>query len=506
MVKIPPSPPPTAPVAAPATSAFGLDAHDESGRPWNLGRIAGANAAAGMPDASTPAGAQAAYTELAKVVPAGHQLIQQNGTEYNLASHDANAGVAAEAFTHMSQDAGALVAHINDAMVKLQAISGQLKPGQYEQLKNNFQKLLNSAQAQTNAFNTDAALAQGRAAAAGAPPPPVGPTPAPAPGSPSPSSPIVDNATQPGQDWSPINKYDHYDPSYDAQITFTTKAGTPGDFAAATSHLTSAYQDNFASQKGPGVDTTRWQVGSDAWHGGNNELERYDPSQVKVVPGKGLTLTAVNDPKAPGQYISGKVHAIGPDTGIAQGAVQFTATIPKGGGLWPACWLLPVGHNAAAGDDPSWPGSGELDVMEIKGGDTGTVHGTVHVGQGAFNAALPNNGDMPFGGGFNGGKTDYADGKPHTFGISWDKQGVSWFVDGALYKKQLFKDLPPAQAAAAEKAFAGNQKFAPVINLAVGGGGFDPQYATSIAGPNAAKFPATMTVSDVHAWKVPGSA
>ena len=51
------------------------------------------------------------------------------------------------------------------------------------------------------------------------------------------------------------------------------------------------------------------------------------------------------------------------------GYIEMRARVPKGKGLWPAFWLLPV--------DNTWPP--EIDVMEVLGGDTNEFHATVHL-------------------------------------------------------------------------------------------------------------------------------
>ena len=112
--------------------------------------------------------------------------------------------------------------------------------------------------------------------------------------------------------------------------------------------------------------------------------------------------------------------------------------------------------------------------------------------------------DNALGGIFNGGKADYADGKPHTFGIAWDRAGIRWFVDGQQYKTINYAELPTSQQALLRQAFASGTKFAPIINLAVGGK-FDGRYTDASGAAIAAaktRFPASLTLSDVQAWTV----
>jgi beta-glucanase (GH16 family) len=76
-------------------------------------------------------------------------------------------------------------------------------------------------------------------------------------------------------------------------------------------------------------------------------------------------------------YTSGRIKT-GPSTNLfsqTAGLFEFRAKMPAGNGLWPALWLMP--KNMEYG---GWPTSGEIDVMEGKGQDTGWASSAFHSG------------------------------------------------------------------------------------------------------------------------------
>lgn len=102
---------------------------------------------------------------------------------------------------------------------------------------------------------------------------------------------------------------------------------------------------------------------------GNNELQNYEPGQVRRVESGGA-LELVLEKVGGNQYRSGKIKSFKPINALApnHGAFQMEFVLPDnhmtGGGnpelvpgLWPAIWLLP--------DSGNWPTGGEIDLMEM---------------------------------------------------------------------------------------------------------------------------------------------
>jgi beta-glucanase (GH16 family) len=55
------------------------------------------------------------------------------------------------------------------------------------------------------------------------------------------------------------------------------------------------------------------------------------------------------------------------------GKVEVRAKLTTGAGTWPAIWML--GSDYATN---TWPGCGEIDIMEHKGSEPNVIHGTLH--------------------------------------------------------------------------------------------------------------------------------
>ncbi|MFG2818185.1 family 16 glycosylhydrolase [Kitasatospora sp. NPDC048365] len=184
-----------------------------------------------------------------------------------------------------------------------------------------------------------------------------------------------------------------------------------------------AFRDDF---EGSGLDRTRWVTCYD-WNvrgctnAGNPEAEWYLPGQVSVAGGA-LTLTAERRttagsdgrsyPWVSGMVSTGRDHWDGaPRHTFTYGYVAAAIRAPADAvGMFPAFWLLPA---ATRGGLP------ELDIAEfinsnryvdinlhalLPDGTEGSVHHQV-------------------------GPTDFAAGY-HVFGVDWQPDSITWYVDG----------------------------------------------------------------------------
>ena len=127
------------------------------------------------------------------------------------------------------------------------------------------------------------------------------------------------------------------------------------------------------------------------------------------------------------------------------GRYEWRAQLPAGTGFWPALWMMGTNNSTI-----SWPGCGEIDVMENIGNDPLTVYGSLHSGSDESAAYK-----------FVGGSsvTNF-----HTYTIDWTTNAILFYVDGHLYETQTnwtssFGSYP----------FPFNQPFFLIMNLAVGG-------------------------------------
>jgi beta-glucanase (GH16 family) len=140
------------------------------------------------------------------------------------------------------------------------------------------------------------------------------------------------------------------------------------------------------------------------------------------------------------QYTSGQIQSYYSFSQL-YGYFEIRAKMPSGQGLWPAFWLLPV--------DGSWPP--EIDVLEVLGHDTTTLHNAVH-----YNA--PRHKSV-------GAATQFRDANNqlidlsadfHTYGVDWQADYITWYFDG----EQVFQTATPPGV---------NKPMYILANLAVGG-------------------------------------
>lgn len=182
---------------------------------------------------------------------------------------------------------------------------------------------------------------------------------------------------------------------------------------------------------------------------GNNELQFYRRENTELKDGK-LIITAKKESMGGKNYTSSRLKTKGKQE-FQFGRIDIRAAVPKGQGIWPALWML-----GANNSEVSWPASGEIDIMEMIGGDASgrddTVHGTLH---------WDNNGSYAYKGGSKtlSGDAKYAD-NYHVYSLIWDENSISWLVDDEEFNKM---DISPASMDEFRKPFF------LLINLAVGG-------------------------------------
>ncbi len=184
--------------------------------------------------------------------------------------------------------------------------------------------------------------------------------------------------------------------------------------------------------------------GQDGW--GNNELQFYRPQNTSLQNGH-LIITAKKEAFGGREYTSSRIITKGKQQ-FRYGRVDIRASLPKGQGIWPALWML--GSNF---DQVSWPACGEIDIMEMVGGNgrENTVHGTVHWEHDGKRAE--------FGGKYTLSSGTLSD-KFHVYSIVWDDKSIRWFIDDKQYH---VIDTTPAQLDEFRRSFFF------IFNIAVGG-------------------------------------
>jgi len=240
---------------------------------------------------------------------------------------------------------------------------------------------------------------------------------------------------------------------------------------------TLVWYDNF---DGDELDRTRWnidtgtgsQFGLTGW--GNYESQFYRPENVFVQDGM-LVLEVRNDGYAGMPFTSGKVTTGGTITHDGVIYPQRFAVMPgsrvearikstRGVGLWPAFWMLGTTSNQF-GDNRGvvhgWPRAGEIDILEIRGGNEHRLYGTIHYGpywplnrhDGQFI-------DLP---------TSMAD-EWNVFGVTWDRDTLHFLLNGEVWHTMCLRTKQQEWARSfIREAFSARTGFFININVAVGG-------------------------------------
>jgi len=226
--------------------------------------------------------------------------------------------------------------------------------------------------------------------------------------------------------------------------------------------------------RSPDPDHWRFDVGVD-W--GNEQLE-YDTERLENVSldGKGhLAITARRETYTGSagtrEYTSGRINTF---DRFEQAGGKFEARIklPRGRGLWPAFWML--GNDFAR---VGWPASGEIDIMEYRGQDSGVVIGSLHgpgySGGGAITGRVDTGLDL---------STDF-----HVYAVEWFDDRITWLVDDTPYQTFSRASIPNG----GDWVF--DHPFAILLNLAVGGRFVGPPDAST-------PFPQAMLVDWVRVY------
>ncbi|CAN5155351.1 hypothetical protein BH10PSE4_BH10PSE4_07280 [soil metagenome] len=152
-----------------------------------------------------------------------------------------------------------------------------------------------------------------------------------------------------------------------------------------------------------------------------------------------LTITAAKTTAATKDLLYGYDYTSGllttqPSFAQTYGYFEMRAKMPSGSGAWPAFWLLPT-----SGSNPP-----EVDILEVKGADPNSSYLTLH------DLALPGTQLQSV------AYTPNAASQFHTYGLRWDADYITWFIDGS----EVYKTATPADM---------HQSMYILIDLAVGG-------------------------------------
>jgi len=182
---------------------------------------------------------------------------------------------------------------------------------------------------------------------------------------------------------------------------------------------------------------------------GNNELQNYTnrSQNLSLVDGK-LVITALAESYGGNNYTSAKIWTNGKQS-FKYGRMEAKMKLPKTQGLWPAFWMMP--QSSVYG---GWPRSGEIDIMEMKGGDVKTTYGTIHYG------TDPSTDHKYRGAAYTG--LDDLSADFHVYAVEWKQDTISWYIDDVNFYTITKTDI-------GSYAWPFDQNFYIILNLAVGG-------------------------------------
>ena len=241
---------------------------------------------------------------------------------------------------------------------------------------------------------------------------------------------------------------------------YTTPLTYPG--------FTLVWNDEF---DGTALNTSDWnyETGASGWGNEESQYYRSGTNNAEVTDGY-LIITAKQENYGGAPFTSARLTTQGKQS-FKYGRIDIRARLPFGQGLWPALWML--GDNITT---VGWPACGELDIMELIGGDgnnDATVHGTAHWDAGGQASHT-------------GSKT-LSDGKFadqfHVFSMIWDQSSIKWYVDDVLYHNLNISTL---------SAFHNKHFF--IFNIAVEGDWPGPINSSTI-------FPQFMAVDYVRVFQ-----
>jgi beta-glucanase (GH16 family) len=204
---------------------------------------------------------------------------------------------------------------------------------------------------------------------------------------------------------------------------------------------------------------------------GNNELEYYsNGDNVYLQTGK-LIIEAREELVGGKNFTSSRITTQGKKF-FKFGRIDIRAKVPKGQGIWPALWMMPQANTYG-----TWPKSGEMDIMELKGQEPANVIATVHYGPGPGSTYITRNKTSA---------TPYSN-EFHVYSMVWEQDKIQFLIDDVVFSTINKADL-------GGNNYPFNETFFFIFNIAVGGNFLGSPDATTY-------FPQWMAVDYVRVFQ-----
>ena len=177
------------------------------------------------------------------------------------------------------------------------------------------------------------------------------------------------------------------------------------------------FEDDFKVNGEP--DESKWGYdigrGDNGW--GNAEAQYYtDRSENVVVENDNLKIIAQKENFQGASYTSARLKTQD-KFDFTYGRLDVRAKLPKGGGTWPAIWML-----GANFPEVGWPNCGEIDIMEHVGNDPGSIQSALHNPSSFGNTIYKRSVDI----------TDESD-TFHVYSMIWSEEQISFYLDGVRF-------------------------------------------------------------------------
>ncbi len=224
------------------------------------------------------------------------------------------------------------------------------------------------------------------------------------------------------------------------------------------------------ARKGTGCKEQLCAFGVETWDLGLKEENVVEDSGYLHLVAKEETATF----DYPVEYTSGYIHTLN-RFDVKYGRIEGRMKLPAGTGLWPAFWLMPAKSKYG-----TWPASGEIDIMEMRGRIPNKILGTIHYGD-YWPQNTHTSTDFEID---NGDITDDF----HIFAIEWNEDEIKWFFDDENYATVRAQDVATF--------WPFNESFYLQINLYVGG-------VLDVEPDETTPFPANMIIDYIRVYSSP---